>query len=70
MNRRPPPPSPRFHPPAYRRAFARLDAALAANTETNHSERLKLLGQFMFGDDWMANESRAATETPNPTHGS
>lgn len=70
MNRRPPPPSPRSQPPAYHRAFERLDAALEANTETNNSERLRLLGQFMFGGDWLANASKATTENPNPTHGS
>jgi len=65
-----PPPS-RPHPPAYRRAFERLDAALAASTESHcHAARINLLGRAMFGDDWRGDESRETTDNPNPTYGS
>lgn len=66
MNRRPSPPSPRSHPPAYRRAFERLDAALEANTEAeDYSERVNLLGIAMFGDSW---KQPASDEAAKPSH--
>ena len=66
MSRHPKTPHSQPHPPAYRRAFERLDAALATNTESSfYRERIELLGRHMFGDLW---RPRTLDETTNPSH--
>ena len=71
MNRHQNPPPSRPHPPAYRRAFERLDAALEANTQANYyADRIELVGRAMFGNDWRGDESRETTDNPKPTYGS
>lgn len=50
MNRRRQPPPPRSRAPAYREAFARLDAALEANTPSDNAEKIRLLRLALFAD--------------------
>jgi hypothetical protein len=49
MNRRQKPPQ-QIKNPAYRQAFARLDAALEENTPSDNREKIRLLHLAMFGD--------------------
>lgn len=48
MNRRQKPPQRRPKNPAYRQAFERLDEALAENTQSDNSEKIRLMRQAMF----------------------
>jgi len=63
MNRRQEPQSFRSFPPAYRRAFARLDAFLEANAESDYSARLELIGRHMFGEYWRPKQPDQTPET-------
>ena len=50
MNRRAKPPPHRPRNPAYREAFARLDEALANNTQPDNAETIRLMRLAMFAD--------------------
>ena len=48
MNRQQKPHHLKFRTPAYRQAFQRLDAALEENTQSDNSEKIRLMRQAYF----------------------
>lgn len=67
---KPHPPTPRrgHHPAGYRSAFARLDAALAAQPPPDHTQKLRLLYPDLFGidDDPAEDDSAQSPEANRP----
>ena len=50
MKRPPPHPHLRIHHPAYREAFRRLDESLEQTTQSDNSEKIRLMRQAYFAD--------------------